>query len=145
MATISKEKLDLAIKNALAKVDKMTEKFTDCFPSSSSKGGIYEKSGNTGGWTQCFYTGMLVLAYQMTKDEKYINLAKELDKTFFNRVNEVRLKSKTLSPANTRRSSSILSSLTANSISFTAPRRVSFDIVPSSRTVTFCFLHFAQA
>jgi unsaturated chondroitin disaccharide hydrolase len=32
---------------------------------------------------------MLVLAYQLTKDEKYINLAKELDKTFFNRVDNM--------------------------------------------------------
>ena len=89
MNTISKEKLDLAIKNALAKVDRMTEKFTDTFPSASSVKGVYAKSGNTGGWTQCFYTGMLVLAYQMTGDSKYINLCKELDKTFFNRVDNM--------------------------------------------------------
>jgi len=89
MKEISKEKLERAVKNALAKIDKMTEKFTDSFPSAAAVKGVYAKSGNTGGWTQCFYTGMLVLAYQLTGEEKYINLAKELDLTFFNRVDNM--------------------------------------------------------
>ena len=89
MSEISKEKIELALKNALSKIDRMTEKFTDSFPGAASVKGVYPKSGNTGGWTQCFYTGMLVLAYQLTGDEKYINLAKKLDLTFFNRVDNM--------------------------------------------------------
>ena len=90
MKSISTEKLNLAIKNALIKLDKMTEKFTDSFPSAASVKGLYSKTDNSEGWTQCFYTGMLVLAYQLTKDEKYIKLAKELDKAFFERVDEMK-------------------------------------------------------
>ena len=66
MATkLTKEKLDLAVAAALKKVDAMMEKFAvDKFPSSSSKNGVYAEMGNRGGWTQCFYTGMLMLAYE---------------------------------------------------------------------------------
>lgn len=91
MATkLTNEKLNLALDAALKKVDAMMEKFTvDKFPSSSSKNGVYSEMGNRGGWTQCFYTGMLMLAYEYTKDEKYFNVAKPLLETFIKRVDEM--------------------------------------------------------
>ncbi len=87
--TVSREKLELAINTAIKKIDGLTVKFYDSFPSSASKDGIYSKSENRGGWTQCFYTGMLFLAYQYTKDEKYLKLARELVKTFIDRVDNM--------------------------------------------------------
>ena len=74
---------------ALAKLDGLMEKFPEDFPSSSSTGGAYGHSENRGGWTQCFYTGMLFLAYDYTKDEKYLNLGKKLVETFINRVDNM--------------------------------------------------------
>ena len=91
MATkLTKEKLDLAVAAALKKVDAMMEKFTvDKFPSPSSKNGVYAEMGNRGGWTQCFYTGMLMLAYEYTGDEKYLEVAKPLLETFIDRVDNM--------------------------------------------------------
>jgi len=77
------------MQNALKKIDKLTEKFTEDFPSSASKGGIYDHSANRGGWTQCFYTGMLFLAYKYTKNEKYLNLGKKLVESFIDRVDNM--------------------------------------------------------
>ena len=84
--TIDQNKLNSAMKTALNKLDALMDKFTEDFPSSASKGGVYEHSANRGGWTQCFYTGMLFLAYDYTKDEKYLNLGKKLVESFIDRV-----------------------------------------------------------
>ena len=86
---IAKEKLDSAIKAALVKVDALCEKFTDKFPSASSKDGKYLPSENRSGWTQCFYTGILLLAYEMTSDKKYLEVAEPLVETFIKRVDEM--------------------------------------------------------
>ena len=86
---ITREKLEGAMKNALAKLDKLTEKFTEDFPSSASKDGRYDHSANRGGWTQCFYTGMLYLAYQYTADKKYLDLANKLVESFIDRVDNM--------------------------------------------------------
>lgn len=74
---------------ALAKIDAMMEKYNEKFPSASSKDGLYTPSENRGGWTQCFWTGMLFLAYEYTKDEKYLNLGKKLCDSFINRVDNM--------------------------------------------------------
>ena len=87
--TIDQQKLKAAMDKALLKLDGLMAKFTEDFPSSSSKGGQYDHSANKGGWTQCFYTGMLFLAYDYTKDEKYLNLAKKLVETFIDRVDNM--------------------------------------------------------
>lgn len=87
--TVPREKLEGALREALLKIDKMTERFCEGFPSAAAKDGVYSVIENKGGWVQCFYTGMLILAYQFTGDEKYLNLAKKLDLTFFNRVDNM--------------------------------------------------------
>ncbi len=86
---LTKEKLEAAMSAALAKIDGMMEKFTVDFPSSSSKGGVYAHIENRGGWTQCFYTGMLFLAYQYTGDKKYLELGERLTESFINRVDNM--------------------------------------------------------
>ena len=75
--------------NAIAKIDAMTERFIDTFPSAAATNGVYGESENKGGWTQCFYTGMLFLAYNYTKNEKYLTLAKHLCESFINRVDNM--------------------------------------------------------
>lgn len=87
--TIDQGKLKAAMDQALLKLDGLMEKFTEDFPSASSKGGQYEHSSNRLGWTQCFYTGMLFLAYEYTKDEKYLNHAKNLVETFIDRLDNM--------------------------------------------------------
>jgi len=90
IAALSREKLESAMSDALKKIDKMMEKHSDgSFPGASSVDGVYAKIENKGGWTQCFYTGMLWLAYEYTKDEKYKNEARKLCDTFINRVDNM--------------------------------------------------------
>jgi len=87
--TLTKEKLELALENALAKVDALSDTFINGFPSHSSKEGKYFEIENRGGWTQCFYTGMLFLAYENTGNKKYLDLALKLVETFINRVDNM--------------------------------------------------------
>ena len=88
-SVLTNEKLERAMNNAILKIDKLMERFTDSFPSSASKGGEYYPIPNRGGWTQCFYTGMLFLAYQYTGDKKYLDLGLKLVETFIDRVDNM--------------------------------------------------------
>ena len=81
-------KLEAAKVAALKKIDGLMEKFVTDFPQSSSVDGIYAHSENKGGWTQCFYTGILFLAYELTGDKKYLEHAERLTETFIKRVDE---------------------------------------------------------
>lgn len=81
-------KLEAAKIAALKKIDGLMEKFVTDFPSASAKDGIYAHNENKGGWTQCFYTGMLFIAYELTGDEKYLKHAEPLVETFIKRVDE---------------------------------------------------------
>ena len=89
MSNLTREKLESALCEALKKIDGAIPEFSDCFPSASSVDGVYSKSENDGGWTQSFWTGMLWLAYEFTKDEKYLNTVKGLLPSFFNRVDNM--------------------------------------------------------
>ena len=73
---ISREKLENALQNALAKIESATADYKDCFPTAASVDGVYGKSQNTGGWTQSFWTGMLWLAYEMTGKEVFLDTVK---------------------------------------------------------------------
>jgi len=88
-SVLKKEKLEAAMKHALEKLDKMIEDFPDGFPSASSVNGVYIKSENKGGWIQSFFTGMIWIAYEYTKNEKYLNVAKHLMDSFVNRVDNM--------------------------------------------------------
>ncbi len=81
-----KEKLEAARITALKKIDGLMEKFVTDFPTASSKDGIYDHSDNKSGWTQCFYTGMLFIAYELSGDKKYLDHAEKLLESFIARV-----------------------------------------------------------
>lgn len=57
--------------NILKKVDVNMERFQDKFPMPSTEKGKYPLETNTDDWTQGFWTGMLWIAYEYSKDEKY--------------------------------------------------------------------------
>ncbi|BCS80129.1 hypothetical protein CaldiYA01_00890 [Caldicellulosiruptor diazotrophicus] len=63
------------LKLVLLKLDRMIEKFDDKFLSPASKSLKYDVVDNIY-WTSSFYTGMLWLAYELTGEEKYKDLAK---------------------------------------------------------------------
>ena len=68
--------LDLAIADALKKLDYMIETMDGKYPSHASKNNVYGKDENEkGGWNQGFYSGMLWIAYELSGDEKYKELA----------------------------------------------------------------------
>jgi len=81
-------KLEAAKLAALNKIDGLMEKFVTDFPNASSVNGVYAHSENKGGWTQCFYTGMLLIAYELSGDKKYLDHAEPLVETFIKRVDE---------------------------------------------------------
>ena len=83
---ISREKLENALQNALAKIESATADYKDCFPTAASVDGVYGKGQNNGGWTQSFWTGMLWLAYEMTGKEVFLDTVKGLLPSFANRV-----------------------------------------------------------
>lgn len=71
----SESMLERAISRVLSKIDVQLERFGDKFPENSTKDGIYQiQSGNTD-WTEGFWTGMLWLAYELTGQVKYREVA----------------------------------------------------------------------
>ena len=83
-------KLDKAeVQNAFnyitKKLDKSMEMFTHKFPAPASDNNVYRAIDNTD-WTASFYTGMLWLAYEMTGEEKYKNVAKIHTQSFKERA-----------------------------------------------------------
>ncbi len=86
---LTQAKLEGAMNAALVKIDAMIEKHGEKFPSSSCTKGKYSSIENKGGWTTCFFTGMLFLAYEYTKDEKYLKAAKEHVESFIYRVDNM--------------------------------------------------------
>ncbi len=86
---LTKEKLEGAMSAALAKLDAMIEKHGDKFPAPSSVNNKYSSAENKGGWTTCFYTGMLFLAYEYTKDDKYLKAGLSHVESFIDRVDNM--------------------------------------------------------
>lgn len=86
---LTRSKLELALGDALAKIKKTIPDFSDCFPTSSSVDGVYEKDENMVGWTQSFWTGILWLAYEQTGEEIYRKTAEGLLDSFANRVDNM--------------------------------------------------------
>ncbi len=81
--------LDRAIADALGKIDYMIETMDGKYPSHSSKNNVYLQNENKdGGWNQGFYSGILWIAYELSGDEKYKNLAlSQIDEYYDRMVN----------------------------------------------------------
>ena len=88
-SVLTREKLQGALDNALAKIKGAIPDYSDCFPTAASTDGVYGKSENKGGWTQSFWTGMLWLAYEFTGEDIYKETAEKLLPTFANRVDNM--------------------------------------------------------
>ena len=76
---------------SLNKIDTYLGDFFDSFPEAAGKGYVY---GHTEcvGWTPAFYTGMLWLCYELTKDEKYLKVCESHFKLFKYRIdNKIRV------------------------------------------------------
>lgn len=84
---ITKEYVKEAISYILKKIDENLEEFTYKFPAPASKNNIYEGIENTD-WTSCFWTGMLWLAYEVTGDKKYRDVAEIHLESFKKRIEE---------------------------------------------------------
>ncbi len=82
---LTKETLEGAIENALKIIDKNIKKLGSKFPSSASQRLSYLITENVE-WTTSFWTGMLWLAYEVTHEEKYYDLAYIHIKSFKERL-----------------------------------------------------------
>lgn len=67
---LSQEEIDNALKYVISKIDENIELYTEKFPSACTTNQIYRIKDNDD-WTNGFWTGMLWMAYEYTKDEKY--------------------------------------------------------------------------
>lgn len=69
----------------LTKIDRNLATFGDRFPAPSSIDGVYAPIDNVE-WTNGFWTGMLWLAYEVTRDRHYLNAAQSHVVSFKRRV-----------------------------------------------------------
>ena len=86
---LSKEMLYGALHNALSKIDKNIEYFINLFPRPASVNNIYPgilNGGEWDDWTSGFWTGILWLAYEITKEEKYKKVAEFQLKSYKERI-----------------------------------------------------------
>lgn len=83
---LSREKLEYALECALDKIDYALPTFTDKFPSHSSKNNVYSAVENTSGWNTGFWTGILWHAYQLTGDERYLEVASGQIDSYYHRI-----------------------------------------------------------
>lgn len=74
-----------AFMDAVNIVEADLKDFTDFFPYSNSENQFYKKSKNVE-WTTGFWTGVLWLSYEATKDEKFKNAALIQVDSFYNRI-----------------------------------------------------------
>ncbi|MGX7133053.1 glycoside hydrolase family 88 protein [Enterococcus songbeiensis] len=84
---LTKEKVEGAIQEALEKIDRNMNKLGERFPTPATKNNTYEPIDNIE-WTTGFWTGMLWLAYEYSKDEKYRKLAEKQVVSFHHRIKE---------------------------------------------------------
>ena len=82
---LTEEKLRAALSNALLKIDKNIPNYSDGFMTSASKDGIYGKKDNVD-WTSSFWPGILWLAYEFTKKDRYKDCAMGLMPSYKNRL-----------------------------------------------------------
>ena len=76
-----------AFERALRIIGEVLPEFTEKFPDSNSIQGFYKPTENVE-WTTGFWTGVLWLAYEYTKDDKYRKAAEVQVDSFLHRIKE---------------------------------------------------------
>lgn len=82
---LSEKKLDEAISHALKKIDQNIVKLGNLYPEPATKNNTYHPMKNTE-WTNGFWTGILWLAYEVTGEAKYRELAQKHVDDFYERI-----------------------------------------------------------
>lgn len=85
MTTEQKRYVENLFEYCLERVDNGIEKYRGGFFPIEGKNNVYKVCSN-GGWTNGFWTGMVWLAYEMTKDEKYLEAAMDNVNCFYGRI-----------------------------------------------------------
>lgn len=87
---ISKDKLNMAIDHALAKLSSKISKFGNLFPAKRLDppyGRVYEMGENES-WTCGLHTGCFLLAYELSGDKKFLNVAESHLDSYKKRIKE---------------------------------------------------------
>lgn len=84
---ITREYCLQAIGYILKKIDQNLESFTEQFPAPASKNHVYPAVENVH-WTSSFWTGMLWLAYEVTGEKRYREVAEKQRKSYKERIDE---------------------------------------------------------
>lgn len=82
---ITKQELEEALARGIVQTQKAMESLGDDFKSCVSQGGMYRGTGHCD-WTEGFYTGELWLAYEMTGQEAFKELALKHVSSFLTRI-----------------------------------------------------------
>ena len=83
---VDRSELESAVAFVLERIDGNLDRFADRFPSPSSDELCYAPTENVG-WTSGFWTGMLWLAYAVTGDETYADVAGAQLESYRDRLN----------------------------------------------------------
>lgn len=84
---LTKKEIEKAIDLALKQIKLNIEYFDDLFPAPAATKGVYKRISNTE-WTNGFWTGILWLAYQHTKEPGYKKIAEKNVTSFADRINK---------------------------------------------------------
>lgn len=68
------------------KVDAMLPRFRDCFPGANTEGLIYPAEQENIEWTTSFFSGMLWLLYEHTREDGYLDVLDRHLESFYERV-----------------------------------------------------------
>jgi len=82
---LTRDEVSAAIEKAISQIEKNMYKFGDKYPTPATVGNEYQVIDNIE-WTNGFWTGMLWLAYEYTKDDKFKKLAETNVQSFKHRI-----------------------------------------------------------
>lgn len=85
---LSEEDIKKSVKNSLEKIDFAKKTFIDTFPSHASVNNVYTEDENIGGWNEGFWTGMLWIAYELTRKDEYKSAALHQIPSYMKRITE---------------------------------------------------------
>ena len=80
------EKVQKAIKKATDKLLIKLDEFENKFPGACSDNAGKYKLGENTGWTQGMHTGAVLLAYELTGNEKFLEYAKKQIDSYYKRL-----------------------------------------------------------